>query len=299
MGKKSNITHQMIKELNKECKFGQSKHQAKEEARAKGENPALVSGIYSQSTYNSYLKVNKQFIGDTIRSHREVKSIFGCKKYVREFLEKKEEAGLSAWTLNQYGSALAKTFHCSKNDFDYDYPSRNRADIKRCRGTSSSDYQSPEEKYAVGKLLVKATGCRRAEAMRLRKEDFRERSDGNLEVYKRGKGGIERWCLVNPQYSDQVREIVRSAETHNFNGEDRILLKSDLPKSSIHDLRADYARDLYDFFENRGDVANGKIYYCKKELVGYSYDKGILKEVSENLQHSRPSVVASNYLWKA
>ena len=166
----------MIKELNKECKFGQSKHQAKEEARAKGENPALVSGIYSQSTYNSYLKVNKQFIGDTIRSHREVKSILGCKKYVREFLEKKEEAGLSAWTLNQYGSALAKTFHCSKNDFDYDYPSRNRADIKRCRGTSSSDYQSPEEKYAVGKLLVKATGCRRAEAMRLRKEDFRERT---------------------------------------------------------------------------------------------------------------------------
>ena len=48
MGKKSNITHQMIKELNKECKFGQSKHQAKEEARAKGENRALVSGIYSQ-----------------------------------------------------------------------------------------------------------------------------------------------------------------------------------------------------------------------------------------------------------
>ena len=135
--------------------------------------------------------------------------------------------------------------------------------------------------------------------MRLRKEDFRERSDGNLEVYKRGKGGIERWCLVNPQYSDQVREIVRSAETHNFNGEDRILLKSDLPKSSIHDLRADYARDLYDFFESRGDVATGKIYYCKKEHVGYSYDKGILKEVSENLQHSRPSVVASNYLWKA
>ena len=113
MGKKSNITHQMIKELNKECKFGQSKHQAKEEAKARGENPALVSGIYSQSTYNSYLKVNKQFISDTIRSHREVKSILGCKKYVREFLEKKEEAGVSAWTLNQYGSALAKTFHCS------------------------------------------------------------------------------------------------------------------------------------------------------------------------------------------
>lgn len=298
MGKKSNITHQTIKELNKECKFGQSKYHAKEEARAKGENPALVSGIYSQSTYNSYLKVNKQFIKDTLSFHREVKNIEHCKKYVNEFLERKEEAGCSAWTLHQYGSALAKTFHCSKNDFGYEYPSRNRADIKRCRGTSSSDHQSPEEKYAVGKLLVKATGCRRAEALRLRKEDFRDREDGNLEVFKRGKHGIERWCLVNPKYATKVREIVRTAETHNFNGEDRILLKSDLPKSSIHDLRADYARDLYDFFENRGDVANGKILYCKKELVGHSYDKGILKEVSYNLQHTRPSIVASNYLWK-
>lgn len=299
MGKRSNITHQMIKELHKECKFGQSKYQAKEEAKARGENPALVTGIYSQSTYNSYLKVNKQFIDYAIRNHREVKGLVACQKYVKEFLERKEESGASAWTLNQYGSALAKTYHCSKNDFGYDYPSRNRADIKRSRGTSSSDHQSPEEKYVLGKTLVKATGCRRAEAMRLRKEDFREREDGNLEVYKRGKHGIERWCLVNPKYTEQVRDIVSTKETLKIDGENRLLLKSDLPRSSIHDLRADYARDLYDFFDNRGDVANGNIYYCKKELVGHSYDKGILKEVSYNLQHTRPNVVANNYLWKA
>lgn len=147
MGKKSNLTHQAIKELNKECHFGQSKYEAKQQAKASGKNPALVSGIYSQATYNSYLKVGKQFIADTISNHREVKALGDCRKYVKEFLEKKEEAGVSAWTLHQYGSALAKIYHCSKNDFDYDYPARNRADIKRCRCTSSSDYRSPEEKW--------------------------------------------------------------------------------------------------------------------------------------------------------
>lgn len=55
MGKKSNLTHQAIKELNKECHFGQSKYEAKQQAKANGRNPALVSGIYSQATYNSYV----------------------------------------------------------------------------------------------------------------------------------------------------------------------------------------------------------------------------------------------------
>lgn len=298
MGKKSNLTHQAIRELNKECHFGQSKYEAKQQAKANGRNPALVSGIYSQATYNSYLKVGRQFIADTIRNHSEVKSLQGCRKYVKEFLEKKEEAGASAWTLNQYGSALAKIYHCRKNDFEYDYPARNRADIKRCRGTSSSDYRSHGEKWNKAKMVIKATGCRRMEALRLRKEDFREREDGNLEVYKRGKGGIERWCLVNPKYNHEIREFIKTTETHNINREDRLLLKSELPRSSLHDLRADYARDLYEYFESRGDVANGKIYFCKKDMVGQSYDKGILKEVSYNLQHSRDTVVVSNYLWK-
>ena len=33
MGKKSNIIHQAKKNLQKQCKYGQSKHKAKEQAR--------------------------------------------------------------------------------------------------------------------------------------------------------------------------------------------------------------------------------------------------------------------------
>ena len=299
MGKKSNLTHQAIKELKKETHIGESKHELKEQAKAKGENPAAIRGIYSSATYNSYLKVAKQFVSDTLSNHgKNIRNLSDCKQYVPEFLESRQSNGVSAWTLAQYGSALGSMYHCSKNDFNFTYPSRNRADIKRCRGENSSDYKYPEEKWNIAKLIIKATGTRRLEALRLRKEDFRTNEKGEMEVYKRGKNGIERWCLVNPQYQSQLRDYLKSAETHKVDGEDRLLLKAQLPKGSIHDMRADYAKDLYRYLEERGDVATGKIYHCKKDKAGESYDKGILAVISHSLQHSRNSVVVNNYLWK-
>lgn len=298
MGKKSNITHQCLKELNKQKKFGESKFEAKQAAKKSGESAATVRGIYSTNTYNSYVKVCKQFIADTIANHKEVKTFKDCKKYVTEFLQNKEDAGASAWTLAQYGCALASAYNCGKNDFNYDYPVRHRANIKRSRGVNSSDYRYPEERWDKAKLILKATGCRRAEALRLRKEDFREGKDGNLEVFKKGKGGIERWCLVNPKYVEELREFLKNAETYPVNGENRLFLKAQLPQGSIHDMRADYAKDLYQYYEARGDVATGKIYHCKADMIGHSFDKGILAAVSYNLQHFRNSVVVNNYLWK-
>lgn len=151
--------------------------------------------------------------------------------------------------------------------------------------------------------LAKATGARRMELLRLRREDFRERTDcdgnktGELEVFKRGKNGIERWCLVDPQYNDFVRELIATAPTYNFNGEDRLLRKADLPaKLPIHDCRSDYACSLYDYYMEHGK-ATGEIYSCRKDLKGIHYDKGVLAAVSWDLQHSRDSIVI-DYLWK-
>lgn len=302
MGKKSKITHQALNNLQKQTKYGQSKHLAKEkareEARKTGEKVKEVRGIYSTRTYTSYAKVCKQFIQETIKAHPSVRTFDDCRPYVEEFLESKSEKDVSAWTLHQYGSALACAYGCSKNDFAFIYPERSRADIIRCRNEHSSDYRYPEERWDKAKMLIKATGCRRMEALRLRKKDFRERKDGNLEVFKRGKNNIERWCLVNPKYTNEVKDFLREAPTHRINDEERLLLKAEIPRGSIHDLRADYARDLYKYFESHGGVATGEKYYCRKELAGKEYDKGILHEVSYNLQHSRNNVVIS-YLWKS
>ena len=302
MSKRSRITHQALQSLNSKTKYGESKFDAKEkaraEAKAKGEQFKEVRGIYSTTTYSSYAKVCRQFIATTIKEHPEVKTFRDCKEFVPDFLESKMDKGCSAWKVNQYASALACAYDCRKSDFDILLPSRSRADVKRCRGINSSDYRYPEEKWDTIRMVLKATGCRRMEVLRLRREDFRTNKDGNLEVYKRGKGGIERWCLVNPKYTEQMKEWYRTAPTYRIDGEDRLVLKSELPRGSIHDCRADYACDLYKYFEDRGDVYTGDIYYCRKDMVGRSYDKGILEEVSFNLQHSRNNVVIS-YLWKS
>ncbi|MCI9200326.1 MAG: hypothetical protein HFI03_07890 [Lachnospiraceae bacterium] len=301
MGKRSNITHQALQNLQKQTKYGESKYEAKkkarQEAKEKGEYFREVRGIYSTTTYESYKKVCKQFVATVVKEHKEVKNFNDCRKYVEEFLQDKIDKGCSAWTVSQYGSALACAYDCRKNDFDIVYPTRSRADIKRCRGINSSDYRYPEEKYDTIKMVLKATGCRRMEVLRLRREDFRERPDGTMEVFKRGKGGIEKWCLVNPRYTDEIKDWVRTTETYRIDGEDRLVLKAELPTGSIHDCRADYAADLYRYFEKRGDVETGEIYYCKKDLAGVSFDKGILEEISYNLQHSRNNVVVT-YLWK-
>ena len=105
MGKKSNLMHQAIKQLNKQKKFGESKFDAKKAARQSGESTA-VRGIYSTATYNSYVKVCKQFITETLANHREVKNFADCRQYVAEFLQAKEEQGVSAWTLDRKSTRL-------------------------------------------------------------------------------------------------------------------------------------------------------------------------------------------------
>lgn len=81
-------------------------------------------------------------------------------------------------------------------------------------------------------------------------------------------------------------------------GKRRLLPLQALPKDmSLHYLRAQYAQDLYHYFEGQ-DAASGKLYHCRKDRVGDVYDKGILMAVSQNLGHSRCDVVVSHYLYE-
>ena len=60
MSRKSKLQHQFIMELKKETKFGESKHNAKEQARneaaKKNEKFKQVKGIFSHRCYEDYKK---------------------------------------------------------------------------------------------------------------------------------------------------------------------------------------------------------------------------------------------------
>ena len=306
MSRKSKLQHQFIMELKKETKFGESKHKAKEIARNEAaknhEKFKQVKGIFSHRCYEDYKKSVGTYVNWVCKNHSEVKTMEQAKRYIPTYVTELREKGISEWTVHSYAYALRSAFHCEIGDLGIELKTRSRADIVRNRDAEDSALRN-DERYEKIVTLAKATGCRRMELLRLRREDFRERTDcngnktGELEVYKRGKGGIERWCLVDPKYNDFVRELIATAPTYNFNGEDRLLRKADLPaKLPIHDCRSDYAVNLYNYFEERG-LSSGEIYSCRKDLKGWHYDKGLLELVSTNLQHSRDSVVI-DYLWK-
>ena len=306
MSRKSKLQHQFINELKKETKFGESKHNAKEQARneaaKKNEKFKQVKGIFSHRCYEDYKKSIGTYVNWVCKNHSEVKNMEQSRRYIPEYIDELRDKGLSEWTVHSYAYALRSAFHCEIGDLGIELKTRSRADIVRNRDAEDSALRN-DERYEKIVTLAKATGCRRMELLRLSKEDFRERTDcngnktGELEVYKRGKGGIERWCLVDPKYNDFVRELIATAPTYNFNGEDRLLRKADLPaKLPIHDCRSDYACSLYDYYMEHGK-ATGEIYSCRKDLKGIHYDKGVLEFVSWDLQHSRNSVVI-DYLWK-
>ena len=308
MSKKGILTHGYKSALKSQTQFGESKHKAKikakEECLQNNKPYSTIHGIYSTSTLQNYAKICNRFVQWIMENHKnEVRTYADCKKFAAEWLEQKESDGLSAWSLGLYGSALASSFGgVSKHDLGYSFPSRERKNVIRNRNDNlTGEYATARQRNAY--TMLKATGCRRREILRLRKEDFRQQLDkdgketGCLEVYKRGKGGIERWCLVNPLYTDFVKNFLKTATTYPYAGEERLFQKKDIPKYGIHSTRSIYACDLYKHFMELG-YESGKIYHCRKELAGYSYDKGVLDEVSFNLQHgkSRNSVVIT-YLW--
>ena len=225
-----------------------------------------------------------------------------AKKYVPEYMENLKTRGLSAWTQHMYLYAIRSCYHCDVKEFDVTLPERKRADVIRCRDAESNILRNDERYQDIIKMGI-ATGARRNELLRLRKEDFREQVNeagektGLMEVYKRGKNGYEKWCLVNPKYTGWVKVYLTFKEETETGGEKRLFEKREIPQGlPIHDLRADYAKDLYEYYERNG-YADGRIYRCRAELNGIAYDKGILEAVSENLQHHRNNVVVS-YLFK-
>lgn len=310
MGKKSNLYHQATMNLQKQIKFGESKHLKKqlEIIKAKQEEKAIttVKGIYSYATYESYAKACKNFIQYCVIAHgKDIKSFYDCQKYVAEYLESNEKRGLSPFSIGLRGSALASAYDVGKNDFGYIYPVRTRAEITRCR-SEYADKINPQQKYDMVKIFCRATGSRRREVLLMRKNDYRFRTISTndnievnvMEVFKRGKGGIERWTVVLPEYREEIKKIFEESKGYKAGNEERLFNKHDIPNGSLHQEKAEYASRLYKELEKAAYGKDSKRYYCRKEKSGINYNKEILKIVSQNCLHSRIDVIANHYLWK-
>ena len=230
MSRKSKLQHQFIIELKRETKFGESKHRAKEQAREEAirnhSNFKQVRGIYSHRCYDDYKKSVGTYVNWVCKNHSEVKNIEQARRYIPEYVDELRDKGLSEWTIHSYAYALRCAFHCEISELGITLGTRSRADVIRNRDAADSALRN-DERYEKVITLAKATGARRMELLRLRREDFRERTDcngnktGELEVYKRGKGGIERWCLVREKKNNEqlLEEFLKSKMYENCSPE--------------------------------------------------------------------------------
>lgn len=290
MGKKANFRREYNQMLSTQIHFGESKHLAKQ----KLEGNKQVRGIYSKTTLRTYQKACEQFSIFIRTHHPEVKKFSQGKPYIEEWLESLKDSH-SAWTLATYASGVCSAYQMNKSDIDFDFPKRQRKDIIRSRHPLS--YHDSDPKYDDVILFCKATGARRIGAMRVRKTDIRQRKDGTYEVFFREKNQMEGWRQVLPQYQDQVLQLFNESPGYlTQNNELRLFRKNSFP-NELHSYRASYAKELYLYYEGLGKYGTGETYHCRGDMAGINFDKGILKQVSEQLFHHRLDVVVSNYLY--
>lgn len=300
------LTHEVKAALAQQDRRGQSKHAAKQAARQYAQDSHTkytpVTGLYATSSYNTYTKQALTALRWVAERHG-CKHLAECKPYLREYYEDMCARNISARTIHTRVYALCSVLGTPyKELLGVDkLPARCRTDITRSRdiGGSADRYHAQHHKDA--RLLARACGARRGGLLGLCSDDLKADAQGNLRVHLREKGGKERDALVLPQYADRVREVFSrygDGAGAVTGGKRRLLPLQALPKDMpLHYLRAQYAQDLYHYFEGQG-AASGKLYHCRKDRVGDVYDKGILMAVSQNLGHSRCDVVVSHYLYE-
>ena len=304
--------------------FGQSKR----EARKKGEDREK---IFSRSTYRTYWARINWFISYLEKEHPECTTLRKARHYVPEWLKKREEKGLSAWTLHTDAKALGKLFGITPSDPDYYTPPvRRRKDIKKSRYPAKCDSYFSEARNQSFVRFCKSTGLRRSEIKKLKGRDLVHKQDIMNELAKIdvtvqhlhyaalkdslmfdveyflhvfGKGGKERFSPIFGEYAEEtVKKMKETAMdekvwpvVHNH--------------VDIHSYRSNYATSIYKYYARdinaipkdrlrkmTGKMYSSEVYYCKKDMKGISYDKRAMLYSSKALGHNRIEIVAANYL---
>lgn len=299
---KKRILFERDKVLQAADRRGQSKFEAKqslrEDAIEKGLPIPHIKGIYSHSTMATYRKESTQFIEYAAAKGGDEKHLTDLCKHVAPYLKGFIEKGLSAWTIYIRATALASIFECHVGDFGVDLPKRERRNIKRTRSTPNSvgdRYQ--QEKYAPIRDFITATGARRVEIGRIKRDDIHENDGGTMSITLHGKGGKTRTAPVLPGMEGAVRTALAQSVGYGKDGQ-YVFPKNYVPEHmAVHGYRAAYAQALYRYYMEQGK-GNGQLYYCKKERRGWTYDKGAVLMVSRALGHNRCDVVITSYFYQ-
>lgn len=306
MGRKNKKYRKTLKQqanmrLKAKTRFGVSK---REYLRENEENPGAENLIFGIGTYTSYWESIKSFIEYIEEYHPQITTLDKCKPYVREYLEKAEYDGQSAWSVQLYAKALNKLFDITPESPDYvEPPQRKRSEIKRSRGEAVRDSNFSEKNNHVLVSFAKGTGFRRSELGWIRKECLFTKgelknilcslNDTELEskfnedaskvklaiedtyvfteeyyVYVKGKGGRIRFAPVLDKYLTVV------IEKFDQSMPGQKVWPTVNSNADVHSYRSDYANSIYlEYARPIEDIP--KVIYIKDEQGNIKKELGL------------------------
>lgn len=297
--------------------FGRSKNDDKKAAgqeydrlKSRGEAPemtkqeyinnAIRDKIYSINTYGTYAKHNNYFWEYCEKEHR-CKTLEQCRQYVDEWLQKRIDAGLSAYTISMEKAALCKVYQVDASAF-IETPERSRGDITRSRGVALRDTGFSLKNNAEIINFCRGTGLRRFELAKLQGSDLKYDKDNEPYLVVRGKGGRYREAPIVGPHKDEIIAKIKASDGG------RVWEK--IPSHmDVHGYRADYATAIYTAYARDPEELKGKkwynpktkkwenaTYHCRSDRKGTAFDKEAMIKASEALGHGRLDVVAGHYI---
>lgn len=323
MGRKhrGNLNYQMNKFFNSILRLGESRHKAKQEfraeARARGKdcNPSQSLYIHSKGTMQTYRQWSKDFT-EYIKETTDIKSRDEIKRehledYVKDKITHLEETRgkASPHTTATVCSALNKIF--SDKDWkpltkkEFGVANRSYKTVKRSR---NSKYQTVPEKWQEGATVSRCFGLRREGVEQIKESNiYRDKISGSVKIRVIEKGGRYREAECIKSKEAVVEEIMenrgyqipteesRSKQEHQkrYKDDNRGPMYRGYNRNiDNHAFRREYAQEKYKEVVERMQDEKRELTPCYR---GEYYEE-VLKEVSENLGHSRISVVVYSYL---
>ena len=298
---RGSVAYQVHQVFQTIIRFGESKHEAKAEARADGANTwhdiGKEIGIFSYATADQYRDISKDLMNYT-------KEQFGIKdieklqsEHIQAYLENKIAEGVRYSTFQKYAAALEKLevalnkyaeTHNTGNQYSFDIKDvRQQASEVLERSQATRAYEDPKAlieniQNSDYKIIAQAQhegGFRISELNHLSQANFKE---GNVFQVISGKGGKDREVPLSKETYNALKSLLDKADTdgkYKFDMNDyRNTLKtvaeqSGQPYTGSHGLRWNFAQEKF----------------MELQQHGRTYEQA-LQEVSNLLGHERPDI---------
>lgn len=187
------------------------------------------------------------------------------REHVQAYEHILEERGCSPATIHSRLAPICALRNINMREIEHprrtsDHITRGRDEKRNRQGRA----QEKDPRYERSVSLERAVGVRRAELSRLRGRDLVRDENGCLCVLvERGKGGKEQRQRILPQHE---KTVLRAFE--RVRDDEYVLERSEIaPKANYHGMRAELAREAYQYYENRLQRDPGYRQELRRELM--------------------------------